>query len=362
MRLPPRIRDLTIRYTALSLVVPDKVHFRFKLEGQDEDWREVVNQRRVEYSNLPPGNYRFHVIACNNSGVWNEEGAFLDFSIAPTYYQTNWFRALCVLTFLTMLWTVYQLRARQLAHQFNMRLEERVSERTRIARDLHDTLLQSFQGLMLRFQTVDEMLPMRPMEAKTAIESALDRADQAIIEGRDTITDMRISSVASHDLSKSMTALMTHLSEEVAAGDGTPVPFRVHVEGVPRTVRPMIQDEIYRVARESLRNAFRHAQARNIETEITYSGSLLRLRFRDDGKGIDPRVLERGGRSGHWGLPGMHERAKRIGAQLEVWSELAAGTEVELSIPGSIAYETFPARRGFRFFRKRKEQNHEHRS
>jgi len=362
LRLPPRVRDLTIRYTALSLVVPEKVHFRFKLEGQDKDWREVVNQRRVEYSNLPPGNYRFHVIACNNSGVWNEEGASLDFAIAPAYYQTNWFRALCVLTFLAMLWTVYQLRVRQLAHQFNMTLEARVGERTRIARDLHDTLLQSFQGLLLRFQTVDEMLPMRPMEAKTALESALDRADQAIIEGRDTITDMRISSVASHDLSKSMTALMTHLSEEVAAGDGGQVTFRVRVEGVPRTVRPMIQDEIYRVARESLRNAFRHAQARNIETEITYDESLLRLRFRDDGKGIDPRVLERGGRSGHWGLPGMRERAKRIGAQLEVWSEVAAGTEVELSIPASIAYETLPARRGLRFFRKRTEQNHEHRS
>ena len=342
--------------------MPEKVHFRFKLEGQDKDWREVVNQRRVEYSNLPPGNYRFRVIACNNSGVWNEEGAALDFTIAPAYYQTNWFRALCVLTFLTMLWTVYQLRVRRLAHQFNMRLEARVGERTRIARDLHDTLLQSFQGLMLRFQTVDEMLPMRPMEAKTALESALDRADQAIIEGRDAITDMRISSVASHDLSKSMTALMTHLSEEVAAGGGKPVTFRVRVEGVPRTVRPMIQDEIYRIARESLRNAFRHAQARNIETEIAYDESRLRLRFRDDGKGIDPRVLERGGRSGHWGLPGMHERAKRIGAQLEVWSEVAAGTEVELSIPASIAYETFPARRGLRFFRKRTEQNHEHRS
>ena len=184
-----------------------------------------------------------------------------------------------------MLWALYQLRVRQLAHQFNMRLEARVGERTRIARELHDTLLQSFQGLMLRFQTVDEMLPMRPMEAKTALESALDRADQAIIEGRDTITDMRISSVASHDLSKSMTALMTHLSEEVAAGDGKPVPFRVRVEGVPRTVRPMIQDEIYRVARESLRNAFRHAQARNIETEIAYDESRLRLALSGRWKG-----------------------------------------------------------------------------
>jgi signal transduction histidine kinase len=267
-----------------------------------------------------------------------------------------------VLTLLTLIWTVYQLRVRQLAHQFNMRLEERVSERTRIARELHDTLLQSFQGLMLRFQTVDEMLPARPMEAKESLEGALDRADQAIIEGRDAISDIRTSTVGGHDLAKWMTALMTDLSEERAAGDGGAVPFRVLVEGKPRSVSPILQDEIYRIARESLRNAFRHAEARNIETEIAYSDSVLRLRFRDDGKGIDPRVLEHGGRSGHWGLPGMRERAKQIGAQLEVWSELGAGTEVELSIPGSIAYEATGTRGGFRFFRKRTERDHEHRS
>jgi len=243
-----------------------------------------------------------------------------------------------------------------------MTLEARVGERTRIARELHDTLLQSFQGLMLRFQTVDEMLPARPMEAKKALEGALDRADQAIVEGRDAISDMRTSTFTSHDLAKSMTTLMTNLSEELAAGNGSSVAFRVRVEGAPRTVHPILQDEIYRIARESLRNAFHHAEARNIETEITYSESLLRVRFRDDGKGIDPGVLKHGGRSGHWGLPGMRERAKQMGAQLEVWSELGAGTEVELSIPGSIAYEAFPARGGFRLFRKRTEQNHEHRS
>jgi len=361
-RLPPLVRDLTIDYTALSLVLPEKVHFRFKLEGQDENWREVVNQRRVEYSNLPPGNYRFRVTASNNSGVWNQEGASLDFAIDPTYWQTNWFRALCAAAFLGMLWGLYLLRVRQLAHQFDMTVEARVGERTRIARELHDTLLQSFQGLMLRFQTVDEMLPTRPLEAKEALGGALERADQAIVEGRDAISDIRASTAGSHDLAKSMTALMTDLSEERAAGDGGAVTFRVLVEGTPRTVSPILQDEIYRIARESLRNAFRHAEARNIETEITYSDSLLRLRFRDDGKGIDPHVLERGGRSLHWGLLGIRERAKHIGAELEVWSELGAGTEIELSIPGSIAYEASGTRGGFRFFRKGTERDHEHRS
>jgi signal transduction histidine kinase len=250
----------------------------------------------------------------------------------------------------------------QLAREFNRGLEARVSERTRIARELHDTLLQSFQGLMLRFQTVDEMLPAQPLEAKKALEGALDRADKALVEGRDAIKDMRTSTLVDHDLAQSMTALMTDLHEEHATGNRDSVTFRALVEGAPRTVAPTLRDEIYRIARESLRNAFRHAQARHIETEITYSEPLLRVRFRDDGKGIDPHVLEHGGRSGHWGLPGMRERANHIGAQLDVWSRPGAGTEVELSIPGSIAYEVFPTRAGFRLFRKRKEQNHENRS
>jgi len=358
LRLPPLTRDLEIDYTALSFVVPQKVRFRYKLEGRDTTWQEPGTRRQAFYSDLRPRKYRFRVIACNNDGLWNEEGATLDFSVAPAWYQTNWFRVACAASVLISLYLLYQLRLRQLHHQFSIGLDARVNERTRIARELHDTLLQSFQGLMLRFQTVDEMLPTRPLDAKKALEGALDRADEAISEGRDAITDIRASTLASRDLEKSITALMTNLSEELGAGNGRSVTFRVLVEGVPRAVRPTLQDEIYRIARESLRNAFRHAQAGHIETEITY-GESLRLRFRDDGKGMDPSVVEHGGRSGHWGLPGIRERAKQIGAQLAVWSELGAGTEVELSIPGSIAYEVVPGAR-FRIFRKRTEQDHEH--
>jgi signal transduction histidine kinase/ligand-binding sensor domain-containing protein len=361
LRLPALARDLEIDYTALSFVVPQKVRFRYKLEGRDTTWQEPGTRRQAFYSDLRPGKYRFRVIACNNDGVWNEEGATLDFSVAPAWYQTIWFRVSCVGGFVLLLWALYQLRLQQLERQFGMQVEARVNERTRIARELHDTLLQSFQGLMLRFQTVGEMLPARPLDAKNALEGALDRADQAISEGRDAITDIRASSLASRDLEKSITGLMTNLSEELAAGNGRSVTFRVLVEGAPRAVRPTLQDEIYRIARESLRNAFRHAQAGHIETEITY-GESLRLRFRDDGKGIDPSVVEHGGRSGHWGLPGIRERAKQIGAQLAIWSELGAGTEVELNIPGSIAYEASPTRPRFQLFRKRTEQDHEHRS
>jgi ligand-binding sensor domain-containing protein/signal transduction histidine kinase len=353
VRIPPSPRRITFEYTGLSLAVPGRIRFRYFLEGFDSSWSQPVAAREAVYTNLGPGSYRFRLVASNSEGLWNGPETAIALNVAPAYYQTYWFRLSCIAAFLGMLAAAYRLRLRELSREFNMRLEERVAERARIARDLHDTLLQSFQGLMLRFQTVNEMLLARPTEAKKALEGALDRADQAIIEGRDAISDMRVSSLVNRDLAKSMTALMTDLSEELAAGNGEPVTFRVLVEGAPRTVRPILQGEIYRIARESLRNAFSHAQARQIETEITYGESLLRLRFRDDGTGIDPRVLERGARSGHWGLPGMRERAERIGAQFEVWSELGAGTEVNLSIPGSIAYEAFSTRAGFRPFRKK---------
>ena len=183
LRLPPLVQDISIDYTALSLVAPEKVRFKYKLEGQDPDWREVVNERETKYSNLAPGNYRFRVIASNNSGVWNETGASLDFSIAPAYWQTAWFRALCVAVILAVLWMLHRLRIRHVAHEFDMRLEARVDERTRIARDLHDTLLQSFHGLLLRFQTAFNLLPDRPAESKQVLASAIDQAAEAITRG-----------------------------------------------------------------------------------------------------------------------------------------------------------------------------------
>jgi len=345
LHLPPLIHDLQVDFTALSLVAPEKVRFRYMLEGRDQDWRDAGGRRQAFYTNLSPGNYRFRVKACNNNGVWNEAGESLDFSIAPAYYQTNWFRLACGAAFATLLWWLYRLRFRRIALQFDMRLEERVGERTRIAGELHDTLLQSFQGLMLRFQTVAELLPARPLEAKQALEGALERADQAIREGRDAVQDLRSATGVGTDLAQAVTAIV----EEFTASDADPkaVRFSVVAEGRPRNLRVIPRDEICRIAREALWNAFSHAQASLIEAEIAYSRSRLRLRVRDDGIGIHPRVLDQGGRAGHWGLPGMRERAKRIGGQLDIWSRPGAGTEVELSIPGSIAYEA--SRTGARF-------------
>jgi signal transduction histidine kinase/ligand-binding sensor domain-containing protein len=354
LRLPPLIRDLEIDYTALSLVEPEKIRFRVKLEGHDHDWKDAGNERKAFYNDLPPRNYRFRVMASNNSGVWNEAGNSLDFSIAPAYYQTAWFQASCAAAFLGLLWALYRYRLHQIAQEFNARLDGRVNERTRIARDLHDTLLQSFHGLMFRFQAARNMLPRRPEEAMQALDGALERTAQAIAEGRDAIQGLRASTVVTNELAQAVTALGSEMGRELASHDSNQDSARFHVvvEGPPRDLHPILRDEIYAIAREAVRNAFRHGQARNIEADIRYSGSLFQLRIRDDGKGIDPEVVAEG-RAGHYGVPGMRERAKRIGGRLDVWTGIGAGTEIELGIPGSIAYGTSSGRTILGLFRKK---------
>jgi signal transduction histidine kinase len=353
-RLPALTRDLEIDYTALSLVAPEKNRFKYKLEGYDRDWQDVGNRRQAFYGNLSPRNYRFRVIASNNSGVWNEAGDSLDFSIDSAYYQTIWFRASCVAAFFALLWALYRYRLHQIAKEFNARLEGRVDERTRIARELHDTLLQSFHGLIFRFQAVDNLLPARPVEARQTLESALEDAAQAITEARDAVHELRSSTVVTNDLAAAVTALgeelATHQASSAASQDSAT--FLVELEGTPQELHPILRDEVYRIAGEGLRNAFRHARARRIEVEIRYDARELRVRIRDDGIGIDASVLGHDGRAGHWGLPGMRERAERIGGTMDLWSELGAGTEVELRIPASIAYQTY-AGRGFRLFRRK---------
>jgi signal transduction histidine kinase len=219
-----------------------------------------------------------------------------------------------------------------------LRLEERVSERTRIARELHDTLLQSFHGLMFQFQGARNLLPRRPESAMQTLDEAIFATEQAIAEGRDAIHGLRPEPTAQHDIAE----LLTAAGQELASGqalNGHIPSFRVIVEGKPQTLSPTLNDEIYRIGREVIRNAFRHAVASLIEVEIRYDEDQLRLRIRDDGKGIDPSVLEASSRPGHWGLPGIRERAQRIGSRLEFWSEAGAGTEVEFSVPAAIAYE-----------------------
>ena len=353
LALPPRTANLQIGYTALSLSVPEKVRFRYELEGVDKDWQDAGTRREAFYTRLDPGKYHFRVIACNNDGLWNEEGARLDFVIAPAWYQTTWFRSIYVVAFALFLWTLHQLRVRQLARQFNMRLEERVGERTRIARELHDTLLQNLHGLMFQFQAARNMVHKRPDEAIQTLDSALVETEEAITESQDAIRELRSEPMAQNDLAQLLTAMANELASPQDA-EQNPPSFRVIVEGERRILLPAIQDEVYRIGREVLRNAFQHASAHQIEAELRYDEPAFRLRIRDDGKGIEPEVLKQGKRAGHWGLTGIQERAQRIGAKLEVWSEAGAGTEVQLTVPAALAYKTSGGQSRFRVIRRTK--------
>ena len=319
-------------------LTPQRVNFRYRLDGHDREWHEAGTRRQAFYTDLPPGKYSFRVIACNSDGVWNDNAAKLDFYVAPAYYQTYWFRALCGLFFLALLWAAYRFRVRRLHREFALTLEARVRERTSVARELHDTLLQSFHGLMLRFAVVSQLLPERPVEAKEQLDGTIDRAAKAIAEGRDAVQGLRSSTVQTNDLARAVNTLGEELAAD-PANQATPA-FRVTVEGEPRDLHPILRDEIYRIAAEALRNAFIHAAARQVEVEIRYDNQQFRLRVRDDGRGIDPGVLSEHGREGHFGLPGMRERGKLIGGKLVIWSEAGAGTEVELRIPAAAAYTT----------------------
>lgn len=343
LRVPPAKARITFRFVGLSLKSPDRVRYRYWLDRFDQGWSEATVNREATYGNLRPGSYRFHVKASNSDGVWNGPEATVEFVVQPTLVQTWWFRVTLLLcaAFLTL--AVYRLRVRQLTGLLNLRFEERLAERTRIAQELHDTLLQSFQGLILRFQAANQILPSKPSEAKEALEGALDRADQALSESRKAIQGIRSDSFSDRDIERALGVLMNELAADLHLTKGKRPTTSVIVEGQPQTVNRWACEEICKIAREALRNAFTHGSAQHIESEIAFSKRLLRVRFRDDGVGMDPTVLKEGLRGGHWGLTGMNERAKRLRGHLTIWSNPNAGTEVEVTIPASTAFECRPS-------------------
>ena len=336
LRLPPLTRDLEIDYTALSFTVPQKVRFRYKLEGHDVDWQDANTRRQAFYSDLGPGNYRFRVIACNNDGVWNETGAALDFTIAPAWYQTLLFRILAAASALFVIWMLYRLRLRQVARALSVRFDERLAERTRIARELHDTLLQTVQGSKL---VADDALerPGDSAHMQRAMKKLSGWLGQATQEGRAALNSLRTSTAETNDLA----AGLRRAAEECLLDRHVAVKFSV--AGGSRDMHPIARDEIYRIGYEAIRNACEHSSASQLEVELSYAQDLT-LRVNDNGVGMEPAVV-RGGREGHYGLRGMRERAERIGSSLTLVSAPKSGTEVTLVVPGNVIFRKASATR-----------------
>jgi signal transduction histidine kinase/ligand-binding sensor domain-containing protein len=325
VRLPALVRDVAIDYTALSLVVPERNHFRYKLEGQDPDWREVVNVRQVQYTNLAPRRYTFRVKASNNSGVWNETGASLEFSVLPAFYQTNWFRALCVVTFLALLWAIYQLRIHQLQYQLAIRLNERM----RIARELHDTVLQTIQGSKL---VADDALVdlTDPTRTRLSLQHLSAWLEQATKEGRAALRALQTSTTETNDLAAQFCQTLENCRRE------TSMEVQFAVTGDACDMHPVVRDEVYRIGCEAIRNACAHSRGTRLEVGLNYSQDLS-VCVRDNGVGIDPAAMGKE-KQGHLGLQGMRERAARIRSKLTVVSSPNSGTEVTLVVPGRIVF------------------------
>jgi signal transduction histidine kinase/ligand-binding sensor domain-containing protein len=323
-------QNLQVNYTALSLSRPEQVRFRYRLAGFDKAWVEAGSRRNAFYTNLPPGTYQFQVIAANESGLWNTAGASMSIGIPPTFTQTRGFLLLCALAGIALLWGAYFVRIRQVTARERVRLEERLGERERIARELHDTILQGVQGLIFKMQGVVDESDMRE-QSRQAMNEELDRADALLGEGRDRVQGLRGGAT-----STSFRAQLLAAAEQVSSAENRPQ-IRVIENGAPRDLHPVAREETIRVATEATLNSVRHAAAKTIEIEVSYDRSSLRLSVRDDGRGMEEAVI-RSGREGHYGFVGMRERAKHIGGQLGIWSRPGAGTEVSLTVPARMAY------------------------
>jgi signal transduction histidine kinase len=337
LRVPPTPGRMRIAYAGVSLQAPERVRFRHRLDGFEARWSEPVSTQDVVYANLAPGPYQFRVTASGTDGLWNGPEAVVAFAIAPALWQTFWFRLAVVVAVALAAWVFYAWRLGQATRQLNRAFEERLAERTRIARELHDTLLQGFVSASMQLHVAVEQVP-EASPARTVLSSAQKLMGQVIEEGRNAVQGLRSDGREAGDLAQAL----SRVSEELALD--APAELRVIVDGVARPLHPTVRDELYRIGHEALLNAIRHARAQRIEVELEYAPRALRLLVRDDGIGVDPEVL-RVGRDGHYGLSGIRERAERLGGRLRLWSAPGAGTEVEVVVRSAVAFASPVARR-----------------
>jgi signal transduction histidine kinase/streptogramin lyase len=333
------LHDLEIGYIGINLSAPERIYYRYRLVGEDQVWQEAGKRRQAFYTRLRPGSYRFQVSASSGED-WSDLAVPLRIEVNPAFYQTWWFTTLCILTGLGVAWMVFKARVRFVKEQVHSRLSERLAERERVARELHDTLLQGFQGLMMRFHLATQSIPSNEI-ARSEMEEALDSADLLLVESRDRIRDLRYEAIEPASLSDSLKALgedfaMPHIWD-----------LQVVTRGFVLDLNPISYQEIYAIAKEAVVNAFRHSNASEIRVEISFQPAKLILDISDNGMGIDSEILSGQRRANHWGLAGMRERAHNLGADLKFMVPAEEGTQIRLTVPAAVAYRYDQRASGF---------------
>lgn len=332
--LPPATHHVEIHVEAIDLASPEKVRLQYRLDGVDAGWLDADASRTAIYTNIPLGPHTFHVRASGSDGVWDRTGIQYKITQRPYFYQTTWFQFVAVTALLLFLSAAYLIRVRQIVRQGRILLEERLVERERIARELHDTLLQGVLSASMQLDLAEDQVP-EDSPAKPRLRRVLQMMRQVIEEGRDALRGLRTHDAESGNLA----VAFSRMGREFAIDEK--IQYRVIAQNAARPLRPQIRDDVYRIGREAIVNAFMHGKASSVEVAIEYASRYFRMLVSDDGCGIDPHVLD-GGREGHWGLAGMRERSESIGADLRLRSRVGAGTEVELTIPGAIAFADEP--------------------
>jgi signal transduction histidine kinase/ligand-binding sensor domain-containing protein len=331
LKIAPHTRNLQISYTGISLSEPRKMRFRYRLEGFESGWQDAGTRRNAFYTNLRPGHYRFRVLAANNDGIWNETGDSISFELLPAFYETQWFLVLCVLLISSLAFVLYRLRVRSAARELQSRFEERMSERTRIAQDLHDNLVQEMMGISLQLEIADEVTPPGST-AKGPLRRALDLSRTALANGRSALHILRQRPFSNADIKST-------LRDTVQSMTGSQEAIQITNSGKERPIQPVPGEEMVQIVREALRNAIRHTGQSNVVVNSEYGDHYHQFTVHDKGAGISEGILQ-GGKPGHFGIPGMRERAARIGASLTVSSSPSTGTQWTLRVPAQFAYES----------------------
>ncbi|HEX3660145.1 MAG TPA: two-component regulator propeller domain-containing protein [Acidobacteriaceae bacterium] len=352
--LPPGTHHVQLDLEAVDLGSPEKVRLQYRLDGVDAAWLDADDSRTAVYTNVPVGTHAFHVRGSGSDGAWDRAGIVYDITQQPYFYQTTWFQVFAITALFLLVATAYVLRVQQIVRQAHMRAEERLMERERIARELHDTLLQGVLSASMHLEAAHDQLP-EESPARPVMRKVLVVMRQVIEEGRNALRGLRTKVADDADLA----VAFSRIGQEFGIDDR--IALRVTRQSDLRTLRSRIRGEVYRIGREAVMNAFLHAKPKSVDVILEEAGRSFRLIVRDDGCGIDPHVLD-AGREGHWGLAGMRERSESIGGTLRLRSRLGAGTEVELIVPQAIAFVPHSgaaASRWLRWLRRAPRETHE---